>query len=75
MKGREPARRRHGASSEFRSGDRVDRRPGSSNRPGPRRVRALLEAAPESGWADPEIRSIWPGRMPTNWVEVEIVRR
>ena len=30
---------------------------------------------PESGWADPEVRSIWPGRIQTNWVEVEIVRR
>ena len=49
--------------------------PGAIVRPGPRRVRALLEAAPENGWADPEIRSIWPGRMQTNWVEVEIVRR
>ncbi len=44
-------------------------------RPGRRRVRLALEAAPERGWADPEIRSIWPGSARTNWVEVEIVRR
>jgi hypothetical protein len=44
-------------------------------RPGRRRVRLALEPAPERGWADPEIRSIWPGSARTNWVEVEIVRR
>ena len=49
--------------------------PGVIERPGLRRVRVLLDAQPESGWADPEVRSIWPGRAQTNWVEVEIVRR
>jgi hypothetical protein len=43
--------------------------------PGRRRMRIWLEADLESGWADPLIRSIWPGRSQTNWVEVEIVRR
>ncbi len=49
--------------------------PGIIEKPGRRRVRVSLEAVPESGWADPEVRSIWPGRTQTNWVEVEIVRR
>jgi hypothetical protein len=38
-------------------------------------MRVALEAMPERGWADPEIRSIWPGRTQTNWTTVEIVRR
>jgi hypothetical protein len=49
--------------------------PGLIERPGRRRVRLWLEAAPDHGWADPEIRSIWPGQTHTNWVEVEIMRR
>jgi hypothetical protein len=44
-------------------------------RPGPRRMRVALEAVPERGWANPEIRSIWPGQTQTNWASVEIVRR
>jgi len=44
-------------------------------RPGIRRMRLVLEADPACGWADPDIRSIWPGRIETGWVEVEIVRR
>ena len=44
-------------------------------RPGVRRLRIWLEADPDAGWADPDIRSIWPGRTQTDWVEVEIVRR
>jgi hypothetical protein len=49
--------------------------PSAIERPGVRRVRATLKAMPERGWADPAIRSIWPGETQTNWVEVEIVRR
>jgi hypothetical protein len=48
---------------------------GLIQRPGTQRLRAVLEPDPELGWADPEIRSIWPGRITTNWCEVEIVRR
>ena len=47
---------------------------GLIERPGPRRMRIWLEAALDSGWADPGIRSIWPGQMQTDWVEVEVVR-
>jgi hypothetical protein len=43
--------------------------------PGERRMRIWLEADPDCGWADPSVRSIWPGRCQTNWVAVEIVRR
>jgi hypothetical protein len=49
--------------------------PRAIERPGPRRMRIGLEAALDRGWADPDIRSIWPGRIETDWVEVEIVRR
>ena len=45
------------------------------DRPGVRRMRLLLKADPELGWADPDVRSVWPGQSETNWVEVEIVRR
>jgi len=44
-------------------------------RPGVRRLRIWLEADPDVGWADPDVRSIWPGRTQTGWVDVEIVRR
>ena len=49
--------------------------PGVIERPGPRRMRTWLEVDPGSGWADPDIRSIWPGQTQTDWVEVEIMRR
>jgi hypothetical protein len=44
-------------------------------RPGPRRLRAVLTADPDRGWADPDVRSIWPGEIVTDWVEAEVVRR
>jgi hypothetical protein len=48
---------------------------GVIDRPGVRRMRVRLQADPELGWADPDVRSVWPGQIETNWVEVEIVRR
>jgi hypothetical protein len=45
------------------------------DRPGPYRIRAVLEPDAERGWADPDIRSIWPEPIVTDWVEVEVVRR
>jgi hypothetical protein len=60
---------------------RVDLRPITNlaqdaiERPGTRSMRLWLEPAPDHGWADPDVRSIWPGQMHTNWVDVEIVRR
>jgi hypothetical protein len=44
-------------------------------RPGVRRLRAVLTAVPDHGWADPDVRSIWPGTIETDWVEVEVVRK
>jgi hypothetical protein len=49
--------------------------PGLIERPGRRAMRVWLEANLDQGWADSGIRSIWPGQMKTDWVEVEIVRR
>jgi hypothetical protein len=49
--------------------------PGAIDRPGPRRLRVILEADPDRGWAAPEIRSIWPGTIVTAWVAAHVVRR
>ncbi len=43
--------------------------------PGIKRIRAWLTPDPDRGWADPEVRSIWPGLLETNTIEVEVVRR
>jgi hypothetical protein len=48
---------------------------GTVVRPGPTRVRAILTADPDRGWGDPDVRSIWPGTIETNWVDVEVVRK
>ena len=48
---------------------------GLVSRPGRWNLRAVLTADPHRGWADPDIRSIWPGTITTNWIEVDIVRR
>ncbi len=48
---------------------------GVIDRPGARRVRVHLAAEAQLGWADPDIRSVWPGTIATNWVEAEIIRR
>jgi hypothetical protein len=45
------------------------------DRPGPRRIRLVLEADPDLGWTDPHIRSIWPGTIEIGWVSVDLVRR
>ena len=45
------------------------------DRPGVRRLRVILEADPELGWTDPDVRSIWPGTIVTSWVDGEILRR
>ncbi len=44
------------------------------DRPGMRPLRAILEADPDLGWTEPEVRSIWPGTIETGWVEVELMR-
>jgi hypothetical protein len=45
------------------------------DRPGRYKLRAILEPNADRGWADPDIRSIWPEPVVTDWVEVEVVRR
>ena len=49
--------------------------PGLIERPGEVRLRAILEADPHRGWADPDIRSIWPGTIVTDWATARVVRR
>jgi hypothetical protein len=48
---------------------------GLVERPGEIRLRAVLEADPHRGWADPDIRSIWPGTIVTDWATAQVVRR
>lgn len=48
---------------------------GSIDRPGTRRVRAVLRPDPDLGWADPDVRSLWPGVVETEWREVRVIRR
>jgi hypothetical protein len=45
------------------------------DRPGERLMRAVLTADPQRGWADPDVRSLWPGTIVTNWCPVRFVRR
>jgi hypothetical protein len=47
----------------------------SIERPGPRRIRAILSPDPDLGWADPDVRAIWPAEITTGWLDVEIVRK
>jgi hypothetical protein len=47
---------------------------GVIDRPATRRMRVHLVADPGLGWADPDVRAVWPGALDTNWVDVEIVR-
>jgi hypothetical protein len=42
--------------------------------PRPVRYRAVLEPDPELAWADPDIRSLWPGIIVTEWCEGRVVR-
>ncbi len=44
-------------------------------RPGARKIRARLIPDPDHGWADPDLRSLWPRAIETDWITVEIVRR
>jgi hypothetical protein len=45
------------------------------DKPGERQIRVILEADPHLGWTEPEVRSIWPGTITTEWVEARINRR
>src|SRR5262249_44282060 len=43
--------------------------------PGTLPMRVVLEANPHRGWGDPDVRSIWPGTITTDWVTVRVQRR
>jgi hypothetical protein len=47
---------------------------GAIGRTGAYRMRAILTADPSLGWADPDVRSLWPGTIVTAWTDVTIVR-
>lgn len=49
--------------------------PGLIERSGEVRLRAILEVDPHRGWAAPDIRSIWPGTIVTEWATARVVRR
>jgi hypothetical protein len=44
------------------------------DRPGAHRVRVVLEPDASLGWTRPEIRSVWPGPIATDWVEADVIR-
>ena len=45
------------------------------DRTGRRSIRVILTADPNLGWTDPEVRSVWPGEITTDWVAADVVRR
>ncbi|GAC1337950.1 MAG: hypothetical protein NVSMB14_04980 [Isosphaeraceae bacterium] len=45
------------------------------DRPGSVRIRAWLVADVERAWHDPELRSVWPESIETDWIEAKVVRR
>jgi hypothetical protein len=45
------------------------------DRPGERKLRVILTADPDLGWADPDARSLWPGTITTDWVTAQVIRR
>jgi hypothetical protein len=45
------------------------------DRPGRRAARVHLQADTDLGWTDPAVRSVWPGSITTNWIDVDILRR
>jgi hypothetical protein len=47
----------------------------SIERGGHYRARVVLESRPERGWSDPDVRSVWPETITSEWFDVEIVRR
>lgn len=38
------------------------------------RMRAVLTVDPQLGWSDPDVRSVWPGSLVTDWYPVRLVR-
>ncbi len=48
---------------------------GAFERPGAVRLRAWLTPNAHRGWADPDVRSVWPGTIATPWAEARLLRR
>ena len=44
------------------------------DRPGEFRLRAILESDASLGWANPDVRSLWPGSIATAWHPVRVIR-
>lgn len=42
--------------------------------PGETRLRAVLTVDPQLGWSDPDLRSVWPETIVTDWTPVRLVR-
>lgn len=49
--------------------------PDAIDKPGEVRMRAILTADSDLGWADPDVRSLWPGTITSEWTGVRVVRR
>jgi hypothetical protein len=49
--------------------------PEAIERPAHRKLRVRLTPDPARGWANPDVRSIWPGTIESAWVEVDVIRR
>ncbi|MEW4570388.1 hypothetical protein AB1L88_21180 [Tautonia sp. JC769] len=49
--------------------------PETFDRPGEVRLRIVLEPDPDLGWADPDVRSLWPGAITTDWFPARLIRR
>ena len=45
------------------------------DRPGEHRLRVILRPDPDLGWTDPDVRSVWPEAIITDWHPVRIIRR
>ena len=68
-------RARAPATRRFPIGPILGLPPGAIDRPGERRIRAVLTADPDLGWADPDVRSLWPGTLTTDWATVRVIRK
>jgi hypothetical protein len=75
LSGQGPYRDEPGSVRRFPIGSPGLLPPSAIDHPGPRRLRAILTSDPDRGWADPDIRSIWPGTITTDWIDVAIARR
>jgi hypothetical protein len=62
-------------AKRFPIGEIVGLPPEAIDRPGECKLRVILTADPDLGWADPDIRSLWPGTITTGWVTAEVIRR